>query len=96
MGEFSPAGGRKLGLQAERAASLLFTVGCTCISVFKLLEPSGENGRTQMQCYQTEKHTSCSFRCELCNFLRVAGGRTAQCGHNHFTIALAHKGPLGT
>lgn len=46
MSEFFPAGRRKLGLGAEALASLLFMVGCTCVSGFKMVELSGENGRT--------------------------------------------------
>lgn len=46
MSEFSAAGGRMLGLGAEAPASLFFLIGCTCVSGFKVVELSGENGRT--------------------------------------------------
>lgn len=73
MGGFSAAGGRQLGLGAEGPASLQFVVGCTNMSRFKLLELSGENGRTQIGCSISKlKSTQCNFRCELCDVPRIA------------------------
>lgn len=73
MSEFSPAGGRKLGLGAEAPASLFFMVGCTYVSGFKMvdLEKMEELNELQQHC-KTKDHKRCSFRCELCSFPRAA------------------------
>lgn len=70
MSEFSPAGGRRLGLGAEAPTSLFCVVGCTWVCGFKM-EKMEELNEVQQHC-KTKNHKRCSFRCELCNFPRAA------------------------